>query len=82
MKNFILFILFLNSLNSFAQNSIELVPCDCSEENGFTMFLLDRAKPKVLTEQKVKQIEKYLEKDKMIIFTTHHRDVVVGPLPG
>ncbi len=67
-KHFILFILFLNSLNSFTQNSIELVPCDCSEENGFTMFLLDRAKPKVLTEQKIKQIEKYLEKDKMIIF--------------
>jgi S-adenosylmethionine:tRNA-ribosyltransferase-isomerase (queuine synthetase) len=31
------------------------------------MFLLDRAKPKVLTEQKIEQIEKYLEKDKMII---------------
>ena len=52
---------------AFAQNKIELVPNDCGQENGFTMFLLDRAKPKILPEHKIEQIEKYLEKGKMII---------------
>ena len=64
---FISTILVLNSILSFSQNKIELIPNDCNEENGFTMFLLDRAKPKILSEQKTEKIEKYLEYDKMII---------------
>jgi hypothetical protein len=64
---FISTILVLNSFISFAQNRIELISNDCSEENGFTMFLLDRAKPKVLTEQKIEQAEKYWEKHKVIL---------------
>ncbi|MDO5968325.1 hypothetical protein Q4Q35_00760 [Flavivirga aquimarina] len=51
----------------FAQNRIELISNDCSQENGFTMFLLDRAKPKILTEQKFEQEEKYWNNQKKIL---------------
>lgn len=51
----------------FAQNKIELVANDCSQENGFTMFLLDRAKPKILTEQKFEQEDKYWNNQKKIL---------------
>ncbi|WP_340915802.1 hypothetical protein [Polaribacter butkevichii] len=57
----------MNSFFSFAQNRIELVTNDCSQENGFTMFLLDRAKPKILTEQKFEQEEKYWNSQKKIL---------------
>jgi len=60
-------ILVLNSFFSFTQNKIELIPNDCSQENGFTMFLLDRAKPKILTEQKFEQEEKYWGNQKKIL---------------
>ena len=64
---FISTILVLNSLFSFSQNKIELIPNDCSQGNGFTMFLLDRAKPKILTDQKFEQTEKYWGNQKMIL---------------
>jgi hypothetical protein len=64
---FILTILVLNSFISFSQNKIELFSNDCSQENGFTMFKLDRAKPKILTNQKFEQTEKYWGNEKMII---------------
>ena len=51
----------------FAQNKIELFSNDCNEENGFTMFKLDRVKPKILTNQKFEQTEKYWGNEKMII---------------
>ncbi|MFD0991642.1 hypothetical protein [Tenacibaculum geojense] len=60
-------ILVLNSFISFAQNRIELIPNDCNQENGFTMFLLDRVNPKILTEQKFDQEEKYWKNQKKII---------------
>lgn len=57
----------MSSLFSFAQNKIELIPSDCSQENGLTMFLLDRAKPKILTKQKIEQHSKHLGNQKMIL---------------
>lgn len=60
-------ILVLNSIFSFAQNRIELISSDCSQENGFTMFLLDRANPKILTEQKFEQEDKYWNNQKKIL---------------
>jgi hypothetical protein len=60
-------ILVFTSIFSLAQNRIELVANDCSEENGFTMFLLDRANPKILTNQKIGKTKKYLENNKMMI---------------
>ena len=60
-------ILVFISTFTLAQNKIELVPNDCSEKNGFTMFLLDRTKPKILTKQKLEKRTKYLEKWKMIL---------------
>lgn len=64
---YISIILILNSIFSFAQNKIELFPIDCSQENGFTTFLLDRAKPKILTKQKFKKHEDYWGGFKQII---------------
>ena len=69
---YISILLILTSIFSFAQNLIELIPNDCGQENGFTMFLLNRDKPKILTKQKTKQIDKYLENNKMII--VNHSD--------
>ena len=71
---FISTILVLNSFFSFAQNRIELVANDCSQENGFTMFLLDRAKPKILTEQKFEQEEKYWNNQKKILL--NYSDII------
>lgn len=59
--------LVFNTFFSFAQNKIELFPNDCSQENGFTTFLLDRAKPKILTKQKFKKHENYWGGFKQII---------------
>jgi hypothetical protein len=64
---FISIIIVLNSFVSFAQNNIELIPNDCTQQNGFTMFLLDRAKPKILTDQKIEQTEKNWGNQKMIL---------------
>jgi len=50
-----------------AQNKIELIPTDCSKENGFTMFLLDRAKPKILTSQSIEKGHQYWGNQKKII---------------
>ena len=60
-------ILVFISTFTLAQNKIELVPNDCSEKNGFTMFLLDRVNPKILTNHKIGKTKKYLENNKMII---------------
>jgi hypothetical protein len=64
---FISTILVFNSLFSPAQNKIELIPNDCNQENGFTMFLLDRAKPNILTEQKFEKEEYWGNQKKILI---------------
>ncbi len=51
----------------FSQNRIELTTIDCSQENGFTMFKLNRAKPKILTKQKFEKEEGYWGGNKQII---------------
>lgn len=60
-------IFILNLFSSFAQNRIELILNDCSQENGFTMFPLVIANPNVLTEHKTKYTGKYFDNSKMII---------------
>lgn len=57
----------MNSNFFFAQNEIELTSNDCSQENGFTMFKLDRAKPKILTKQKFKNENEYWDGHKKVI---------------
>lgn len=67
MKKLIFICLISITFKGISQNKIELTPTDCNSKNGFTAFLLDRAKPKILTNQKTEKIEKFLEDDKMII---------------
>ena len=64
---FISTILVLNSFFLLAQNEIELITNDCTQVNGFTMFLINRAKPKIITEQKFIKEEKYWNNQKKIL---------------
>ena len=64
---YISLILVLTQSFLIAQNRIELIPTDCSSENGFTMFLLDRAKPKILKGQPIEKGHQYWGNSKKII---------------
>jgi len=51
----------------FSQNRIELITIDCSQVNGFTMFSLNQAHPKILTEQEFEEGQDYLSRQKRIV---------------
>jgi len=53
-----------------AQNPIEIIPVDCNSDSGFTMFLLDRVQPKILSTHKAEQKEKNWDHKKMVIQNT------------
>jgi len=54
-------------LSGLSQNKIELMTSDCSQENGFTMFQLNRANPQILTRQTFEKENGYWGGHKKII---------------
>lgn len=59
MKKILLLILFLSLTPIYSQTKIGLVTADCSQENGFTMFKLDKADPRILSGQSFVKIDGY-----------------------
>ena len=66
-KKFIFSLLIIIPFCGYSQNRIELNASDCSQENGFTMFQLNRAMPKILTDQKFEEEKGYWSGHKKII---------------
>lgn len=53
-----------------AQNPIEIIPADCNSASGFTMFLLNRAKPKIFSTHIAEEKRKNWDHKKMIVQNT------------
>ncbi|WP_310993934.1 hypothetical protein [Aequorivita marina] len=68
IKKLITIFLIIITFNGFSQNRIELISSDCSQENGFTMFKLGRANPKILTTQVFENKNDYWGGHKKIIY--------------
>lgn len=64
---FVIFILCFSFYNGFSQNEIELSTYGTLDENGFTTFSIDMAKPKILTKQLFKEVKDFWENNKKII---------------
>ena len=59
MKKTLQLILLLSLTPVFSQTNIQIFTADCSQENGFTMFNLDEAEPKILSGQSFVKINGY-----------------------